>query len=165
MTQSRGKMRNSSFSSLCESAWKSKLLGLTSIYDRGPMPQQKAGRQAGAHPSSKDAIRSVQYYGVTSNSIKSRRYDSHRGAFSFFSQCLDRTHITAVGEVAARPGAGVKLGLNGTWLFCTRIMLTKVKVLILALKLLQREQYSHNARSVPWMTLSWLFLLIIPNPG
>jgi hypothetical protein len=108
MTQSSGEMRNSSFSSLCESAWKLKLLGPTSIYDRGPVPQQKAGAQ----PSSKDAIRSAQYYGVTSNSIKSRRYHSHRGAF--FSQCLDRTHITAVGEVAARPGAGVKLGLNRT---------------------------------------------------
>ena len=53
-----------------------------------------------------------QYYGVTSNSTKSRPYDSHQGAF--FSQCIDRTHITAVGEVAARPGAGVKLGLTRT---------------------------------------------------
>jgi len=87
MTQSRGEMRNSSFPSLCESAWKSKLLGPTAIYDRGTVPQQKAGAQ----PSSKDAIRSVQYYGVTSNSIKSRRYDSNRGVF-FFTMIRPYSH-------------------------------------------------------------------------
>ena len=104
MTQSKGEMWNSSFSSLCESAWKSKRLGPTSIYDRA--------ETKGAQPCFKHATPFGQYYDVTSNSTKSRRHDSHGGVF--FSQCLDRTHITAVGEVAARPGAGVKLGLTRT---------------------------------------------------